>query len=65
VQALAALIASQGLLHPLILFKRASASGKTRKLRFEVAAGERRRRTMLLLQREGRLSKGHEAIPLV
>lgn len=62
VQALAALIASQGLLHPLIVFERPSAAGKARKLRFEVAAGERRRRAMLLLQREGRLPKAHEVL---
>lgn len=62
VQALAALIASQGLLHPLIVSERLSASGKARKLRFEVAAGERRRRAMLLLQRDGRLPKSHEVL---
>ena len=62
VQALAALIASQGLLHPLIVFERASSAVKARKLRFEVAAGERRRRAMLLLQREGRLPKSHEVL---
>jgi ParB family chromosome partitioning protein len=62
VQALAALIASQGLLHPLIVFERASTAGKARRLRFEVAAGERRRRAMLLLQRDGRLPKAHEVL---
>jgi ParB family chromosome partitioning protein len=62
VQTLAALIASQGLLHPLVVSERASAPGKARKLRFEVAAGERRRRAMLLLQREGRLPKSHEVL---
>lgn len=62
VQTLAALIASQGLLHPLIVSERASALGKSRKLRFEVAAGERRRRAMLLLQREGRLPKAYEVL---
>ena len=62
VQALAALIASQGLLHPLIVSERTSVPGKSRKLRFEVAAGERRRRAMLLLQREGRLPKAHEVL---
>ena len=66
VQTLAALIASQGLLHPLIVSERTSGRdrrpGKARKLRFEVAAGERRRRAMLLLQREGRLPKTHEVL---
>lgn len=62
VQTLAALIASQGLLHPLIVSEHTSTPGKGRKLRFEVAAGERRRRAMLLLQREGRLPKAHEVL---
>lgn len=60
VQTLAALIASQGLLHPLIVSERTNTPGKAHKLRFEVAAGERRRRAMLLLQREGHLPKSHE-----
>ena len=62
IQTLAALIASQGLLHPLIVSERLSRPGKARKLRFEVAAGERRRRAMLMLQREGRLPKTHEVL---
>jgi ParB family chromosome partitioning protein len=62
VQALAALIASQGLLHPLIVFERPTAAGKTRKLRFEVAAGERRRKAMMPLQRDGRLPKPYEVL---
>lgn len=60
VQALAALIASQGLLYPLIVTERLDGRGKARKLRFEVVAGERRRRAMVLLQREGRLPRAHE-----
>jgi ParB family chromosome partitioning protein len=36
--------------------------GKSRKLKFAVAAGERRRRAMLLPQRRGRLPKDHEVL---
>jgi ParB family transcriptional regulator, chromosome partitioning protein len=66
VQALAALIASQGLLHPLIVSertaKRGRVPGKPSSLKFEVVAGERRRRAMLLLQREGRLPRTHSVL---
>ena len=57
VQTLAALVASQGPLRPLVVSERLSGHGNARQLRFEVAAGERRRRAMLLLQREGRLPR--------
>lgn len=60
VQTLAALIASQGLLHPLIVTERLGGRGASRRLRFEVVAGERRRRALLLLQGEGRLPADHE-----
>ncbi|HWH73391.1 MAG TPA: ParB/RepB/Spo0J family partition protein [Methylibium sp.] len=60
VQTLAALIASQGLLHPLIVTERLGGRGASRRLRFEVVAGERRRRALLLLQVEGRLPADHE-----
>ncbi|HKX94647.1 MAG TPA: ParB/RepB/Spo0J family partition protein, partial [Methylibium sp.] len=62
VQTLAALIASQGLLHPLIVTERLGGRGKARRLRFEVVAGERRRRALQLLQSEGRLPASHEVL---
>ncbi len=60
VEALAALIASQGLLHPLIVTEQVGGRGKARRVRFAVAAGERRRRAMVLLREQGRLPQGHE-----
>jgi ParB family transcriptional regulator, chromosome partitioning protein len=70
VETLAALIASQGLLHPLIVTEHAvgapkgkrTLKGKSHKLKFAVAAGERRRCALLLLQRQGRLPKTHEVL---
>ena len=70
VETLAALIASQGLLHPLIVTEHAvgerkgkgDRQGKSRTLKFAVAAGERRRCALLLLQRQGRLPKTHEVL---
>ena len=70
VEELAALIDSQGLLQPLIVTEHTSTSGihqrdskgKSQKLRFAVAAGERRRRALLLLQQRGRLPKTHEVL---
>ena len=70
VEELAALIDSQGLLQPLIVTEHTGTSdirqrdskGKSQKLRFAVAAGERRRRALLLLQQRGRLPKTHEVL---
>ncbi|MBI1395413.1 MAG: chromosome partitioning protein ParB [Betaproteobacteria bacterium] len=62
VEELAALIASQGLLHNLVVTEQAVGRGKSRKLKFAVAAGERRRRAMLLLQQRGRLPKEYEVL---
>ena len=58
----AALIGSQGLLHPLIVTEHAAGRGKARKVRFAVAAGERRRRALLLLQQRGHLPTAHEVL---
>jgi ParB family transcriptional regulator, chromosome partitioning protein len=44
VEELAALIGSQGLLHPLIVTEHVAGRGNVRKVRFAVAAGERWRR---------------------
>ena len=60
VEELAALIDSQGLLQHLIVTEQVNPKGRAGKLRFAVAAGERRRRALLLLQRRGRLSKAYE-----
>ena len=60
VEELAALIDSQGLLQHLIVTEQMLGKGKSRRLRFAVAAGERRRRALLLLQQRGRLPKAHE-----
>jgi ParB family chromosome partitioning protein len=60
VEELAALIDSQGLLHPLTVNEHLVGKGKARKLKFAVPAGERRRRALLLLQQRGRLPVGHE-----
>ena len=62
VEELAALIESQGLLHNLVVTGQEVGRGKSRKLKFAVAAGERRRRAMLLLQQRGRLPKEHEVL---
>ena len=62
VEELAALIDAQGLLHNLVVTELVLGRGKAGKLRFAVAAGERRRRAMLLLQQRGRLSKSHEVL---
>ena len=62
VEELAALIGSQGLLHPLIVTEHAAGRGKARKVRFAVAAGERRRRALVLLQQRGCLPRGHEVL---
>lgn len=62
VEELAALIESQGLLHNLVVTEQEVGRGKSRKVRFAVAAGERRRRAMLLLQQRGRLPKEHEVL---
>ena len=62
VEELAALIDAQGLLHNLTVTEQVSGRGKAGKLRFAVAAGERRRRALLLLQQRGRLPKAHEVL---
>lgn len=62
IEELAALIEAQGLLHNLVVTEQEVGRGKSRKLKFAVAAGERRRRAMLLLQQRGRLSKDHEVL---
>ena len=62
VDELAALIASQGLLHPLMVSEQEVGRGRARKPRFAVVAGERRRRALLLLQQQGRLAKDHEVL---
>ena len=62
VEELAALIAAQGLLHNLVVTEQVVGRGKARKVKFAVAAGERRRRALLLLQQRGRLPKAHEVL---
>ena len=62
VEELAALIDAQGLLHNLVVTEQVVGRGKASKVRFAVAAGERRRRAMLLLQQRGRLPKTHEVL---
>jgi ParB family transcriptional regulator, chromosome partitioning protein len=62
VEELAALIDAQGLLHNLMVTEQMVGRGRARKLRFAVAAGERRRRALLLLQQRGRLPKAHEVL---
>lgn len=62
IEELAALIEAQGLLHNLVVTELEVSRGKSRKLKFAVAAGERRRRAMLLLQQRGRLPKEHEVL---
>ncbi len=61
VEELAALIDSQGLLHNLVVTEQVVGRGKARRVKFAVAAGERRR-ALLLLQQRGRLPKGHEVL---
>jgi ParB family chromosome partitioning protein len=61
IEELAALIESQGLLHNLIVTEQVKRGGSG-KVRFAVAAGERRRRAMLLLQSRGRLPKDREVL---
>lgn len=70
VEELAALIDSQGLLHNLVVTEQTRRPGRGRgdskgvrtRVRFAVAAGERRRRALLLLQARGRLPKDHEVL---
>jgi ParB family chromosome partitioning protein len=62
VEELAALIEAQGLLHNLVVTEHVAGRGKARKVKFAVAAGERRRRALVLLQQRGRLPKGHEVL---
>ena len=62
VEELAALIDAQGLLHNLVVTEHPVGRGRARKLKFAVAAGERRRRALLLLQQRGRLPQGHEVL---
>ena len=65
VDELAALIDSQGLLHNLVVTEHVGQRGKRKSpgnggLRFAVAAGERRRRALLLLQSRGRLPTDYQ-----
>lgn len=65
VDELAALIDSQGLLHNLVVTEHIGLRGKSKSpgdggLRFAVAAGERRRRALLLLQSRGRLPTDYQ-----
>lgn len=62
IEELAALIDAQSLLQNLVVTGPVAEPGKRRASRFAVAAGERRRRAMVLLQQRGRLSKGHEVL---
>ena len=62
VEELAALIDAQGLLHNLVVTEQVVGRGKARKVKFAVAAGERRRRALLLLQQRGRLPTAHEVL---
>lgn len=62
VEELAALIEAQGLLHNLVVTEQPVGRGRSRRLQFAVAAGERRRRALLLLQQRGRLPKEHEVL---
>ncbi|MEO5738256.1 MAG: ParB N-terminal domain-containing protein [Variovorax sp.] len=62
VEELAALIDAQGLLHNLMVTEQVTGRGNARKVRFAVAAGERRRRALLLLQQRGRLPKSHAVL---
>jgi ParB family transcriptional regulator, chromosome partitioning protein len=65
VEELAALIDAQGLLHHLVVTEQVVGAGRVGKagaVKFAVAAGERRRRALLLLQQRGRLPKRHEVL---
>ena len=57
---LAALIDAQGLLHPLTVHEHVAGRDRSRKPVLAVSAGERRRRALLLLQRQGKLPADHE-----
>ena len=57
---LAAVIDAQGLLHPLTVHEHVVGRGPSRKPVLAVSAGERRRRALLLLQRQGKLPADHE-----
>jgi ParB family transcriptional regulator, chromosome partitioning protein len=59
VDELAALIAAQGLLHPLVVTEQAVGRGARRSMRFGVVAGERRRRALVQLQAQGHLPADH------
>jgi ParB family transcriptional regulator, chromosome partitioning protein len=60
VEELAALVDSQGLLHPPTVHEHLVGRGKSRRLAFGVSAGERRRRALRLLQERGKLPGDHE-----
>ena len=60
IEELAALIASQGLLHSPTVHEHFIGRGKSRRLAFGVSAGERRRRALRLLQERGALPGDHE-----
>lgn len=60
VEELAALIDAQGLLHNLVVTEQVVGRGKARQVKFAVAAGERRRRALLLLQQRGSLPRAYE-----
>jgi ParB family chromosome partitioning protein len=60
IEELAALIASQGLLHGPTVHEHVVGRGKSRRLAFGVSAGERRRRALRLLQERGTLPGDHE-----
>lgn len=62
IEELAALIDAQGLLHNLVVSEQEVGRGWARKVKFAVAAGERRRRAMLLLQQQGRLAKDYKVL---
>jgi ParB family chromosome partitioning protein len=62
IEELAALIDAQGLLQNLLVTEHVAGRGSTRKQKFAVVAGERRRRAMLLLQQHGRLPNDHEVL---
>ncbi len=60
VEELAALINAQGLLHNLVVTEQVVGRGNARQVKFAVAAGERRRRALLLLQQRGNLPRAYE-----
>ena len=63
VDELAALIESQGLLHPLTVTEQPDKrprAGQRRRTRFGVVAGKRRRRALLRLLEQGKLGKDYE-----